>query len=94
MAAPHLKTTRLLLRQWKEEDLLPFAAINADERAMEFFPAPLSRKESDDLTRRIQKELQEKDYGLWAVETLENKQFIGFAGLNYHDFPAHSKRHL
>ncbi|NGX60472.1 MAG: hypothetical protein KR126chlam3_01646 [Chlamydiae bacterium] len=89
MVAPHLKTKRLLLRHWKEDDLLPFAAINADERVMEFFPAPLSRKESDDLARRIQKELQEKDYGLWAVETLENKQFIGFAGLHYHDFPAH-----
>jgi RimJ/RimL family protein N-acetyltransferase len=48
-----IKTERLILRQWREEDLEPFAAINADPRVMEYFPATLSRAESDQLVREI-----------------------------------------
>ncbi|MEW8086145.1 MAG: GNAT family N-acetyltransferase, partial [Candidatus Thiodiazotropha endolucinida] len=47
-----LETDRLILRQWRDEDYIPFARINADPRVMEFFPQPLSRVESDDLARR------------------------------------------
>ena len=43
---PILTTARLRLRQWREEDLAPFAALNADPQVMEFFPkAPDSRRE-------------------------------------------------
>ncbi|MCG7978991.1 MAG: GNAT family N-acetyltransferase, partial [Candidatus Thiodiazotropha endolucinida] len=42
-----LETDRLILRQWRDEDYMPFARINADPRVMEFFPQPLSRIESD-----------------------------------------------
>ena len=35
---PILTTARLRLRQWREEDLAPFAALNADPQVMEFFP--------------------------------------------------------
>ena len=42
-----LATARLVLREWRDSDLEPFAAINADPRVMEFFPAPLDRAESD-----------------------------------------------
>lgn len=33
-----ITTPRLLMRQWREEDLDPFAAMNADPKVMEFFP--------------------------------------------------------
>jgi hypothetical protein len=33
---PILTTPRLRLRQWREEDLAPFAALNADPQVMEF----------------------------------------------------------
>ncbi len=44
---PHLKTARLILRQWQERDLEPFATLNADPRVREFFPGLMSRQESD-----------------------------------------------
>src|SRR5919202_823953 len=44
-----LRTRRLLLRQWRDADLEPFAALNADPQTMRYFPAPLSREESDAL---------------------------------------------
>jgi ribosomal-protein-alanine N-acetyltransferase len=34
---PTLRTERLQLREWRDDDLAPFAALNADERVMEHF---------------------------------------------------------
>lgn len=88
MPAPILKTKRLLLRHWKKTDLPIFAKMNSDPKVMEFFQSLLTRKESDDLTKKIQKELNEKNYGLWAVELPGITPFIGFIGLHYPNFKA------
>jgi hypothetical protein len=48
-----MRTSRLLPRPWREQDLPPFAAINADSRVMEFFPKVLGRTESDAVAARI-----------------------------------------
>jgi len=34
---------RVVLRPWQDRDADAFAAMNADERVMEFFVAPLAR---------------------------------------------------
>jgi hypothetical protein len=49
-----IETARLRLRDWTEQDSEPFYRIASDPRVMEFFPAPLSREESDGLIARIQ----------------------------------------
>ena len=36
-----LETSRVRLRPWKDSDLAPFRALNADPHVMRFFPAPL-----------------------------------------------------
>ena len=41
---PELETVRLVLRRWREEDLEPFAAMNAEPRVMEFFPEELGAR--------------------------------------------------
>lgn len=33
----YIETPPLLLRDWKEADILPFARLNSDDRAMEYF---------------------------------------------------------
>jgi len=88
MPAPALSTNRLLLRAWKESDLPLFAKMNADFRVMEHFPSALSTKESNSFAQKFQKELEEKEYGLWAVEVPGVSPFIGFVGLHYQDFEA------
>ena len=88
MLAPILTTKRLLLRQWKESDLPLFAKMNADARVMEYFPSTLNREESNSLAQRIQQELKEKEYGLWAIEVVGAASFIGFVGLHYQAFSA------
>ena len=77
-----LTTERLLLRAWKESDYEPFAALNADPAVMAHFPAPMTRGESDGLIDRISSFLDEKGFGLWALEVLGTGQFIGFTGLS------------
>lgn len=84
-----IKTKRLVLREWKEEDLEPFALMNGDPRVMEFFPATLSRKESDDLARRIMAKMRGQSWGLWAASVIGGANFIGFIGLAKPEFEAH-----
>lgn len=81
-----LTTNRLLLRPWKESDLLPFANLNADPQVMEFFPAVLSRRESDSLVIKIQEEFADRGFGLWAAEIPAKAEFIGFIGLHVPQF--------
>ncbi|HYD81544.1 MAG TPA: GNAT family N-acetyltransferase [Paucimonas sp.] len=76
-----LDTSRLRLRQWKAADREPFAALNADPRVMEFFPAPLDRADSDAMADRCGARIAERGWGLWAVEVRATGEFIGFVGL-------------
>ncbi len=79
---PELRTSRLLLRRWRDDDREPFAALNADPLVMEHFPAPLRREESNVLVDRIERGLEERGWGLWAVEVPGTAAFVGFVGLN------------
>ena len=64
----HLTTARLQLREWREEDRAPFAALNSDPRVMEHFPAPLLPAESNAMVERIVGHFERHGHGLWAVE--------------------------
>ena len=82
-----LRTDRLLLRGWRESDLEPFAALNADPEVMRYFPAPMSREESDALAARAAGALADRGWGLWAVD--RDGEFLGFTGLAVPRFQAH-----
>ena len=77
--AAALVTERLVLRRWREEDREPFAAMNADLEVMLWYPAPLSRAESDAFVDRVEACFAEHGWGLWAVEA--DGHFIGYTGL-------------
>jgi RimJ/RimL family protein N-acetyltransferase len=84
-----LRTARLVLRNWTDADLPPFARMNADARVMEYFPAPLDRAQSDALAGRIRAGLREHGFGMWAVEIPGRAAFGGFVGLSVPEFTAH-----
>lgn len=84
-----LETKRLILRAWREADREPFGRMNADPVVMEFFPACLSREESDQGVDRIEKHFREQGFGWFAAELRDNATFIGFIGLNVPRFVAH-----
>jgi RimJ/RimL family protein N-acetyltransferase len=75
-------TERLHLRQWCSADREPFAQLNADPRVMEFFPNLLDRAASDALADRIETEIGDRGWGVWATEIKATHEFIGFVGLN------------
>jgi ribosomal-protein-alanine N-acetyltransferase len=76
-----LQTDRLLLRRWRESDRIPFQAMSADPRVMQFMPALLTAAESDALADRAQAHFDLHGFGPFAVELLENHSFIGYIGL-------------
>ena len=89
MTGVTLSTSRLKLRPWSDEDLAPFAALNADSQVMEHFVAPLTREQSDRfVSDRVQPHFAEHGYGPWAVEVVDGAPFVGFVGLMWQDFPA------
>ncbi|CAM4103753.1 GNAT family N-acetyltransferase [Serratia silvae] len=81
MAIISCETPRLLLRRWQNSDLPTFAALNGDPEVMKYFPAALSRAESDAQANRIRQFMQQHGWGLWAVEVKHQTAFIGFVGL-------------
>ncbi len=84
-----IRTKRLILRPWHEEDFELFAQMNSDPRVMEYFPSILSHQESDDFAKRLSAKLQEQGWGLWAVSIPGFSNFIGFIGLAEPSFSSH-----
>lgn len=93
--AAEIETERLLLRQWLDEDLEPFASLCADPRVMEFLPATLTRSETAQMIARIRRGFERHGFGLWAVELPRSHrsegrtEMIGFIGLSVPAFEAH-----
>ncbi|MEW6160219.1 MAG: GNAT family N-acetyltransferase, partial [Verrucomicrobiota bacterium] len=75
----NLEGQGIKLRQWTEADFESFAAMNADPAVMEFFPNRLSPEESRVTMDRLKRSIEERGWGLWAVEI--DQAFAGFTGL-------------
>jgi len=76
-----IQTNRLILRQWCERDLEPFAHLNSDSRVREFFPGLLSCQESDASVKRMSDHISRTGWGFWAASLIQTGEFIGFIGL-------------
>jgi RimJ/RimL family protein N-acetyltransferase len=77
----------IILRQWREEDLAPYAAMNADATVMQYLPKPLTLAESEESLARLRAGIDQRGWGLWAVEV--DGAFAGFTGLAQPRFEAH-----
>lgn len=82
-------TERLILREWREEDRAPFAALNADHQVMLYLNGPMARRQSDVVADRIMAHFAEHGFGAWAIELPGIADFIGFCGLARPRFTAH-----
>jgi RimJ/RimL family protein N-acetyltransferase len=89
VSAPTLRTERLVLRPWRDDDHGAYAALNADPVVMEHFPSVLSAEQSVAHATSVAVRLQRQGWGLWAVEVPGRADFIGFIGLSEPHFEAH-----
>ena len=79
---PSLYTPRLILRQWQNSDRDAFAGLTASARVMQYFPATLSRAQSDQSIDSFSASIDTNGWGFWACESRATGEFAGFIGLN------------
>ncbi len=84
-----IKTHRLIIRPWRDQDLEPFSAMNQDKEVMRFTPGLLTIEESNNQIAARRKEFENLGFCLWACELKSTGEFIGSVGLTIHDFKAH-----
>jgi RimJ/RimL family protein N-acetyltransferase len=84
-----IQTPRLGLRTWQESDLEPFASINANPKAMQFYPNTLDKAASKKMILRIQKQYKDYGFSVYAVDLLKSKQFIGYIGFMRPNFKSY-----
>ena len=81
-----LSTERLILRTWKPSDIPLMAAISSNPLVMEHFPATQDIAATQALVNHINQHYEKFGYALYAVETKDTHEFIGFVGLNHPPF--------
>jgi RimJ/RimL family protein N-acetyltransferase len=91
-----LLTPRLLLRQWREDDLEPLVTINSDPEVTEFLHGPFDEAATARFLERAREHWERHGFGLFALESREahsRGELLGFTGLAYPSFlPAVSHR--
>lgn len=73
---------RLGFRNWNLSDIDRMHEINSDEKVMEFFPRISTKEETTEFVIRMKKQFEEKGFCYFAVEKIQDKEFIGFTGLS------------
>jgi len=76
------KSKRLGFRNWVESDIPKMAAINANQKVMAHFPTLPDFKQTEDFIIRMQKQFLVKGFCYFAVDELNNNEFIGFIGIS------------
>ena len=82
---PELETDRLRLRQWREDDIEPFAATFADEHSARFLGGSCSRDQAWRRMAALVGHWTLRGYGYWAVEEKRTGVFVGGVGLWFPD---------
>lgn len=88
MTKHSIDTERLQLRRWKHEDHAPFAAMCSDPDVMQYI-GDGSTRTAEQASRAIasfEAEWAERGFGLFAVESKQSGELIGFTGLSWPDF--------
>jgi RimJ/RimL family protein N-acetyltransferase len=76
-----ISTERLIMRGWRESDLAPWAAMNADPEVRRYLGPLLTFEQASAWVLNFQDELDRYGFGFWALEVRGSGEFIGFTGL-------------
>jgi RimJ/RimL family protein N-acetyltransferase len=78
-------TERLILRGWRESDLGPWAAMNADPEVRRYLGPLLTPGQAEAWALNFQDDLDRRGFGFWALEVRASGAFVGFTGLGILD---------
>ncbi|MFP3989581.1 GNAT family N-acetyltransferase [Streptomyces sp. E11-3] len=83
-----IRTPRLILRRWHDDDLAPMADINADPAVMRWTGdgSVLDLDQTAEAIERWEDEWDDEGFGLFAVELLASGELAGFTGLTVPEF--------
>jgi [ribosomal protein S5]-alanine N-acetyltransferase len=74
------QTDRLILRELTPDDVDSLLEVLGDPIAMEHYPAPKTRAETEDWIAWARGSYQQNGFGLWAVERSLDGVFLGDCG--------------
>jgi RimJ/RimL family protein N-acetyltransferase len=77
-----IRTERLVMRGWRESDLAPWAAMNADPEVRRYLGPLLTFEQASASVLSFQDDLDRYGFGFWALEVRASGEFIGFTGLH------------
>jgi RimJ/RimL family protein N-acetyltransferase len=81
-----LRGPRVTLRHWRDDDLAPFAALNADPEVVRTLGGePLTRQHSDEIAEWAHECYDSEGIGLLAVERRGDGAFLGMCGLHHQE---------
>ncbi|MFD7992599.1 GNAT family N-acetyltransferase [Streptomyces mexicanus] len=83
-----LETPRLILRRWREEDVAPMAAVNADPEVMRWIRdgGVLDEQQTRGRIQARESEWESRGFGLFAVEIRSTGELAGFTGLSVPEY--------
>lgn len=77
-----LRTARLLLRQWRDDDVAAFAELSADPAVMRYLVPFADRAAMDAWVAAARTHWEDHGFGPWVVELPGEAPFIGVVGLS------------
>jgi RimJ/RimL family protein N-acetyltransferase len=81
MAMKILETSRLILREFSDEDVDALALVLSDPETMRFYPAPFNRNGVKEWIARNRRRYTENGHGLWAMILKPSGELVGDCGL-------------
>ncbi len=76
-----IETDRLTLREWRDADIEPLAAMGRDPAVMVHLGGVQDRAESHAMIERVRATQARQGHCFWAVERSVDRAFLGFCGL-------------
>lgn len=75
-----VRTDRLILRELILDDVDGLLEVLGDPVAMEHYPAPKTRSETESWIRWARESYERNGFGLWAIERASDGAFLGDCG--------------
>lgn len=78
-----VETERLVLREFREDDLDAYAAMLADAETMRHYPRPYTRDEARAFIEKNRQRYSANGFGVWAIAERGTGSFLGDCGLAF-----------